>query len=164
MNNKKILLGTVIFALVYFLLQIILDQRNLQLLHWVKCVCMAVVLIGVIVGTILTVGKLKKEDGKVLAIIGVICIVMEIFVAGIFCIDSFLLSDRQEVVVYNDTKMVKETHTFLLSNWIKYYDYKNPFVISENERIYEAYDDSLYEYLYTIYFDEEGNVVGREEK
>ncbi len=57
--------------------------------------------------------------------------------------------------------MVKETHSILFANWINYYDYENIFYRSKQERIVEQYDDAIIEseYLYTIYYDENGKKI-----
>ena len=57
--------------------------------------------------------------------------------------------------------MIEQTHSFLLANWINYYDYETFFYRSNKVKIYKAYDDSLteYDYLSTTYYDDEGNVI-----
>ena len=84
---------------------------------------------------------------------------LEFVIIGIINVGLIVGYNKEEIVVRNDKKMIKETHSVLLFNWIKYYDYKNIFVKNKQEKIYEAYDDSIEEYLYTIYYDEGGNII-----
>lgn len=57
--------------------------------------------------------------------------------------------------------MIKEKRQVLKSNYIKYYDYINPFIISVQERVYIFYDDTISEDEYggTYYYDKDGNEV-----
>ncbi len=72
--------------------------------------------------------------------------------------------DKESIVVKNNDTMVEESHSFLLSNWKNYYDYENIFVRKNVIRIYEAYDDSLGEYLYTNYYDANGIFIKTEKE
>lgn len=155
---KSILFLDVIFILIMFLISFILGLYNYQFLSWIKYLIIIICFIGIIIGTIQVLRKKKK-------LCFIIC-VLEFFIISIL---SFLLilyysCNVEEFVIKDDIKMIKETHSVLLSNWINYYDYENIFVRSNQVKIYEAHDDYIGEYLYTIYYDEDGNVIKREEE
>ena len=155
--KKSILLYTAVFAVFFILVSVVLDYYGLKFLDWVIYLSGGFVAIGVIGGTIqILVHAGRKKRGLPLAI-SIVFLVLEITASLLAATGIFLLADRQEVTERDGRIMVKETHSFLFSNWIAYYDYRNPFVMGKQVRIYEAYDDSLAEYLDTYYFDEEGN-------
>lgn len=153
--NKPILLWTIIYIASILLITGILRIFNLTFLNWVKYFSMFVCFVGIILGTI---QLLKKR--KVLTVIIVIVEIVIILVVDLYCL---LLFDIETLVIKDNNLMIKKTHSILLSNWIEYYDYINIFVRSRQERIYEAYDDSLNEYLYTYYYDENGNLINKEQ-
>ena len=155
---KSILFLDVIFILIMFLISFILGLYNYQFLSWIKYLIIIICFIGIIIGTIQVLRKKKK-------LCFIIC-VLEFFIISILAFLLFLYysCNVEEIVIKDDIKMIKETHSVLLSNWINYYDYENIFVRSKQVKIYEAHDDYIGEYLYTIYYDEDGNVIKREEE
>lgn len=158
--KKSILLYTAVFAVFFILVSVVLDYYGLKFLDWVIYLSGGFVAIGVIGGTIqILVHAGRKKRGLPLAI-SIVFLVLEIAASLLAAAGIFLLADRQEVTERDGRIMVKETHSFLFSNWIAYYDYRNPLVMGKQVRIYEAYEDSLAEYLGTYYFDQEGNQVG----
>ena len=155
---KSILFWDVIFILIMFLISFILGLYNYQFLSWIKYLIIIICFIGIIIGTIQVLRKKTK-----------LCFIICILEFFIIIILSFLLvlyysCNVEEIVIKDDIKMIKETHSVLLSNWINYYDYENIFVRGKQVKIYEAHDDYIGEYLYTIYYDEDGNVIKREEE
>lgn len=155
---KSILFWDVIFLLIMFLISFILGIYNYQFLSWIKYIIIIISFIGIIIGTIQVLRKKTK-----------LCFIICILEFFIIIILSFLLvlyysCNVEEFVIKDDIKMIKETHSVLLSNWINYYDYENIFVRGKQVKIYEAHDDYIGEYLYTIYYDEDGNVIKREEE
>lgn len=153
---KYILFWTIIFVLLMLFISFVLNSMNYQFLNWIKYALMIISLIGTLLGTI---QLLKKKK----VICTIICI-LEVILIGSFNLALIFFSfDSEEIVLKNNKKMIQETHSFLLSNWIKYYDYKNIFIRSKQERIYEVHDDYIGEYLYTIYYDKNGQVIKQEE-
>lgn len=57
--------------------------------------------------------------------------------------------------------MIKETRQVFKSNYIKYYDYTNPFFRSMQERVYMSYDDTISEDEYggTTFYNKDGKEV-----
>ncbi len=158
--KKSIILYTAVFSVFFILVSVVLDYYGLKFLDWIIYLSGGLVAVGVIGGTIqILVHAGRKKRGLLLAI-SIVFLVLEIAVSLLAAAGIFLLANRQEVTERDGRIMVKETHSFLFSNWIAYYDYRNPLVMGKQVRIYEAYEDSLAEYLGTYYFDQEGNQVG----
>lgn len=158
--KEHILLDTAVLACIYWLSRAVLRLLGLEWMNWVKWAAALLLFAGVLAGTVQllrrSTGRTKKIAFGVLTGAEAVVMLCALFV-------TLLVSDRQEIVKLDGEKMVRETHSVLLSNWIKYYDYQNPFVRKIQERIYVACDDSPHERLYTIYYDEDGNFVRREE-
>lgn len=157
--KKSILFYTVLFVAFYCIFSYILWKFNLAFMNWINILALILSCIGIIYGTrqffeeVLKSNKIRKWFKRpVLAI--------EIFLSIIFISFILLFIDSQDIVKKDGVKMVKETHSVLLSNWINYYDYKGFALRGKNIRIYEAHDDYIGDYLYTIYYDEYGNKIG----
>jgi len=99
----------------------------------------------------------RRVSYAIIFILEVIFIVIVLFINLVFV-------DPESIVYIDGKKMIEQTHTFMLSNWIQYYDYKTFFYRDTKVKIYKTYDDSLTEgdYISTTYFDDEGNVITRE--
>ena len=153
---KDILHVTFIFMLVMLLANFILSLFDLVFLNWIKYTSIAACITGLFAGT-----YQYMKNRKIILIFTISAELVFTGIVALYCLFTF----NQEKIVYKDgQKMIQESHSFLFSNWIKYYDYKNIFVRSTSEKIYEAYDDSLSEYLYTIYYNEDGSVTERNER
>ena len=150
--SRSILFWTIIFILIILFSSIVLNMFNYQFLNWIKYITMIIGTFGIIAGTI---QLLKKK--KILC--SVLCVLEFIIIGGACILFIFLFFNVEEIVVKDNTKMIKETHSFLFSNWINYYEYNNIFVRSKQPRIYEAHDDYIGDYLYTTYYDENGNII-----
>lgn len=151
--KSNILISTIIYLIMFVLIKLLLNYFNLEYMQWIEWFTLVIVPLGILVGTI---QKLKKH--KIVLVISVIAETLaSIIICGYFLL--LLLVDIEQIVYRDGKKMVKETHSFLFSNHIKYYDYKNIFVRGTNKRIYEEYDDTLEEYCYTSYYDENGKFL-----
>jgi hypothetical protein len=73
----------------------------------------------------------------------------------------FSLMPTTDIVIRDNVKMAREAHSFLLSNGIYYYEYKNMFIRGNKIQIEEKYNNTLSksEYMGTVYYDEEGNIT-----
>lgn len=130
----------------------------MQFLNWVKSCLIIIFVLLFLLGTIQIYRKYKIE-----------CFILCFLEVCVFTvlISLFVLKyygGVEEVVLIDNKKMIKETHSFLLSNWINYYDYQNIFVRSKQVRIHEEHDDYIGDYIYTIYYDEDGNVIRESKK
>ena len=156
--KKSILFYTFIFIAAYYIGMEILNHFNLQYLLWVQLAYLVIACVGIIAGTV-QIFWIKGRFKPVKKWIKIPVLTIEVFLAFVVLSASFLFADYQTFTEIEGKMMVKETHSVLLSNWINYYDYKGWFVCGKHERIHEAHDDYIGEYLYTIYYDEDGNYV-----
>lgn len=154
--RKYILFWTALFILGGITLSFVLDLMNYQFLNWLKFTFVLISFIGVFLGSIQILKSHKLQC--------FIACFIELIIFSLIGVTLFIISDHESIVIKDHQKMIKETHGFLLSNWIKYYDYQNILIRSQQERIYEAYNNTLNEYLYTIYYDEDGHVIDQKEE
>lgn len=159
--TKYILFDTLLYAIVICLLGLILNLVGYVFLKWFINLSIVLIIGGIIIGTIQLVNKISNKKIKV--ILKIVFIVIEVIVLlPIVCL-FFFFQDFESFVFKDGSLMIKETHSFLFSNWINYYDFQNIFIRKKNERIYEAYDDSLQDYLYTIYYDDNGKPINNKD-
>ncbi len=117
---------------------------------------MFIILVGIITGTIQTISKREKKSKL---IIKAMAVTIELFILLSIDLGYILFQDYEEIVYKDNKKMVKETHSFLTSNWINYYDYKNIFIRRKQVRIHESHNNYIGDYMGTIYYDDKGNIV-----
>lgn len=101
----------------------------------------------------------EKRGAKV-----ILYIVIIILTFVIFFIDAFyyiFIANVEEHSEYEGRNMIKETRQVLKLNYIKYYNYINPFIRSKQETVYISYDDTISEDEYggTYYYDKDGKEV-----
>lgn len=150
--KTSILFWTFIFTLVMVILSLCLKITNLTFLNWVKTMTIIIIFIGLVMGTIQSVKQ------KVLRNILIVAEII-IFTIVIFC--NMMFIDREKIVFKDKCYMVQRTHSFLLSNYIDYYDCQNIFIRNTKASIHEVYNNTLSEYLYTIYYDRKGNIINK---
>ena len=157
--KTSILFYTLVYLGLYLLVYFILSLFNLTYILWFKQATIVLVSIGFIASTI----QIGIQNTKKITISSIILIICEVILSILIYFGFMILHDPEEVV-YTDGRqqMVQVTHSVLVSNWIKYYDYENFFVRGKQERIYKAYNNTLQEYMYTIYYDKDGNVIKEE--
>lgn len=159
MLKKYIFTYTMILILSYIFMSLILSSLSLTLLSYIKHFIYIIIILGTILGTVQLIYK-DDETNTHKIIHSIIAVSIEIFVIAILSFGYLSVVYNKEEIVYKDgQKMIKETHSILLSDWVCYYDYSNMFVRSTKERIYEAHDIHTDEYLYTIYYDDQGNII-----
>ena len=162
---KNILFDTFLYIIILLILIFILDKLGYVLLNWIMYLSMVIIDIGIVIGTTQIITKnIKKIKTKI-----ILCIVVTIFELVIIIPTNYLyilFNDQEEFVHKNNQLMIKETHSFLLSDWVCYYDFENIFVRKKQERIYEAetHDDSTSGYSYTIYYDKQGKPIRKDIK
>lgn len=155
---KYILLDILLYSIIYKIGLVILGKCNLTYSSYIQNFSLLIIPLGFLIGFIqITVKKRETFLGKCL---NVIFVVVECAIIGfITLVYITFFYDFEEITVVEGRKMIKETHNVLFSNWVKYYDYKNPFIRDTQERIREFYDDNMNEYCGTKYYDENGNEV-----
>lgn len=156
--KKSILLYTIIYLIIYVTLYFILKAFNLTFLAWVKNISILAISIGTITGFIQIAINIDG-DKKFRKIIVHLFIIFLTFI--LFLINAFyfmFIANSEEQTVYEGFNMIKETRQVLKSNYIKYYDYMNPFIRSMQERVYIMYDDTISEDEYggTSYYNKDG--------
>lgn len=157
---RSILFWDILFLLLMFGISKVLNMYNMQFLSWTSFSIVIIFIILFMLGTI----QIYKKEKLVCIILCFVEVFVVFFVLVIFGPYLLLNYNPEEIVIIDNKKMIKETHSFLLSNWINYYDYQNIFLRSKQVRIKEAHDDYIGDYLYTIYYDDNGNIIKREEK
>lgn len=158
--DKKIFIFTVVYAIIYAILYYILEKFNLTFLVWIKQLSLIIISLGIVIFTFIVIKNGK--DNKILKFVlyfGAI-----IFTLVIICVDLFIgvfMLNEEEITEYEGRKMIKETREVYNTNYIKYYDYTNPFVRSEQERVFMSYDDTISEseYAGTTFYDKNGKEV-----
>lgn len=131
----------------------IFNQLGYVYLKWFIYTNIFIILVGIITGTIQI---LKKHNRLILTTI----VTMIELLSFISICTVFIVTQNQEYIVYkNNVKMVKETHSFMTSNWINYYDYQNIFIRKKQVRIYEAHNNYIGDLISTTYYDNMGNVI-----
>ncbi len=161
--KKSILLYTVIFLILFFISESILMYFGYTYITWVYVIPIIVAILGVILGTIQIIKNLKVSN-KIKCIIYAISLVIESVAITVFLVIVFFLyaiMPTTDIVVRDNVKMAREVHSFLLSNGIYYYEYKNMFIRGNKVQIEDKYDNTLSksEYMGTLYYDEKGNIA-----
>ena len=161
--KKSILLYTVIFLILFFISESILMYFGYTYITWVYVIPIIIAILGVILGTIQIIKNLKVSN-KIKCIIYAISLVIESVVITIFLVIIlffYAVMPTTDIVIRDDVKMAREVHSFLLSNGIYYYEYKNMFIRGNKVQIEDKYDNTLSksEYMGTLYYDEKGNIA-----
>ena len=159
--KKSIFLFILMYLIIYATIFFTLKAFNLTFLVWIKNISIIIISIGTISGLIQIVRSINKGK-KIRKIILYIFIILFSFI--IFLINAcyfMFIANTEELSEYEGENMIKETRQVFKSNYIKYYDYINPFIRSVHERVYVSYDDTISEDEYggTYYYDKDGNEV-----
>ncbi len=162
---RSILLWTVVFGAVMALLSLVLHQFGYQLLRWVYYVCIALVFLGALVGSI----QLLCWKKPVPLALGIATLLAIPFFAW-FAFLGMVFGGEESIQPVGYGKMVVLDQSWL-DPYIFYYDYVNPFVRPTQERVrisnktvtYYDPNGNLVKYEdpdCTRYYDGEGNLLG----
>lgn len=167
---KIILLDTILYTLIIVALYFILSSFKLMFREWIYIVSAVIIIGGLVAGIIQLLLKIKE---KVLrnVLIGIVIILLLLSTPAIFFLGAF--SYMPEHIVKMDGKKYVAYVNGFLRTYVYYYDYKNIFVVGNQKRIEEDYgkggfdpiEDKFgnkYDVETTTYYDEDGNVVSRE--
>lgn len=167
---KIILLDTIFYTLIIVALYFILSSFKLMFREWIYIVSAVIIIGGFVAGIIQLLLKIKE---KVLrnVLIGIVIILLLLSTPAIFFLGAF--SYMPEHIVRKDGKKYVAYVNGFLRTYVYYYDYKNIFVVGNQKRIEEDYgkggfdpiEDKFgnkYDVETTTYYDENGNVVSRE--
>ena len=167
---KIILLDTILYMLIIVTLYFILSSFKLMFREWIYIVSAVIIIGGFVAGIIQLLLKIKE---KILrnVLIGIVIILLLLSTPAIFFLGAF--SYMPEHIVRKDGKNYVAYVNGFLRTYVSYYDYKNIFVVGNQKRIEEDYGKggfdpienkfgNKYDVETTTYYDENGNVVSRE--
>lgn len=167
---RIILLDTIIYTLIIVTLYLILSFCKLMFREWIYIVSAVIIIGGFVAGIIQLLLKIKE---KILrnVLIGIVIILLLLSTPAIFFLGAF--SYMPEHIVRKDGKKYVAYVNGFLRTYVSYYDYKNIFVVGNQKRIEEDYGKggfdpienkfgNKYDVEMTTYYDEDGNVVSRE--
>lgn len=165
-----ILLDTILYMLIIVTLYFILSSFKLMFREWIYIVSAVIIIGGFVAGIIQLLLKIKE---KILrnVLIGIVIILLLLSTPAIFFLGAF--SYMPEHIVRKDGKKYVAYVNGFLRTYVSYYDYKNIFVVGNQKRIEEDYGKggfdpienkfgNKYDVEMTTYYDEDGNVVSRE--
>lgn len=158
--KNNLLKSTFIYLGIFIIFGLIINLLDYEYSGNFTLLSILLIIIGMISGTIQSI---KRDDesklSKVILIIA--CVSIELIFSLVVLFICILINPIETYVVIDGKLMSESKHSFLLSNWIKYYDFTNPLIHSKYPSIQKVYDDSLNEeqYLYTIYYDKKGKVI-----
>ena len=167
---KIILLDTIIYTLIIVTLYFILSSFKLMFREWIYIVSAIIIIGGFVAGIIQLVLKIKENVLRNV-LIGIVIILLLLSTPAIFFLGAF--SYMPEHIVKMDGKKYVAYVNGFLRTYVYYYDYKNIFVVGNQKRIEEDYGKggfdpienkfgNKYDVETTTYYDENGNVVSRE--
>ena len=167
---KIILLDTIIYTLIIVTLYFILSSFKLLFREWIYIVSAIIIIGGFVAGIIQLVLKIKENVLRNV-LIGIVIILLLLSTPAIFFLGAF--SYTPEHIVRKDGKNYVAYVNGFLRTYVSYYDYKNIFVVGNQKRIEEDYGKggfdpienkfgNKYDVETTTYYDENGNVVSRE--
>ena len=168
---KIILLDTIIYTLIIVTLYFILSSFKLMFREWIYIVSTLIIIGGFVAGIIQLVLKIKENVLRNV-LIGIVIILLLLSIPIIFFFGAF--SYTPEYIVKKDGKKYVAYVNGFLRTYVYYYDYKNIFVVGNQKRIEEDYGKggfdpiknkfgNKYDVEITTYYDEDGNVVRRED-
>ena len=160
--KDKILIFSLIYLCLFIIFWFILNTLNYEYLQWFKIFSVLLIIIGIMIGTVVTIKKFKYEE-KDKFLLNCVYLTIELIISfiAIFIISFPLLSQTEKIVKKDGILYIEEKHSFLLSNYINYYKFSNIIFRTKKVSIYKSYNNSLSddEYLKTIYYDDEGKII-----
>lgn len=169
--KKHILVSTLIFVLVFVLLTVLLNFAfSVTFRKWVYILIAVISFIFLIMGIVQTIRNSKKTSTKIViaCFITFIATILLIYGPILFLLGTAILSNPEHVIEKDGKKYVAEVRAFLHVD-VYYYDYINPFMRGNKEKIHEFYGDGgydpfdgehdQYKPLYYDYYDDEGKII-----
>lgn len=168
--RKNILMYTIIYICTFIIINLILNIFNMNYREWIYLVSLILIGMGLVIGVIQLLCKIKKKIVKIIAIILFIIVLIPCgLYTYIFCIFAY---QPEHVVMRDGKKMVAYVNGFM-DIYVEYYDYKNFFAVGNKLKIKEYYGDggfdpikNKYGYNYPVistdYYDENGNIIKTE--
>ena len=161
--SKSIFIYLLIYIVIYFSSQFILNCQGLVYLQWFQYVSYTIIGLGIMAGTFQWIVIGYKTDHFRIKV-GVMLLIIEIVVALGMIIVFYTFNNRELIVDKDGITMVEEKPNFSFTNWSNYYDYQNMFVRKNIVRIRVEYGESSNEYTSIDYYDEDGAFIKNEIK
>lgn len=165
--KDKLLIYSLIYLCLFVIFWFILNALNYEYLQWFKIFSVLLIIIGIMIGTVITIRNSKYEEkDKFLLYCVYLAIELIISFIVILIISFPLLYQTEKIVKKDGILYIEEKYSFLLSNYINYYKFSNIIFRTKKVSIYKSYNNSLSddEYLKTTYYDDEGKVIKEETK
>ena len=165
--KDKLLIYSLIYLCLFVIFWFILNALNYEYLQWFKIFSVLLIIIGIMIGTVITIRNSKYEEkDKFLLYCVYLAIELIISFIVILIISFPLLYQTEKIVKKDGILYIEEKYSFLLSNHINYYKFSNIIFRTKKVTVYKSYNNSLSddEYLKTTYYDDEGKVIKEETK
>lgn len=156
--SKSIFVYVLLYAVIYFVSQFILNCQGFVYLQWFQYISYTIIGLGIMAGTLQWVVTGYKTDCYRMKV-GVLLLVIEVVVALGIIVVFYTFNNRESIVTKNDVTMVEEKPNFSFINWSNYYDYQNIFVRKNIVRVHEKYSESSREPVSIDYYDENGTFI-----
>ncbi len=145
--RKHILISTIIFVIIFVLLTVLLNLVfSVTFRRWVYFFIATISFIFFIIGIVQTIRNSKKRSTKILIVclITLIAIILILLGPVLFFAGLFIFSVPEHVVEKDGQKYVAEVRSFLDVH-VYYYDYINPLMRGNKEKIHEYYGEGGYD-------------------
>lgn len=166
--KRSILFYTIMTLAIFIILHFFLKLFNIQFRQWVYYCAVLLTIIGIISGTIQILRTKSKKVKVISSIIGTCIIIAITFCWQVILLILVFSYSPEHVITKDGKKYVAYVSSFLRVH-VSYYDYINPFLVGNKEKIYEDYgkggydpfDGKHYEYkpIQYYYYDNNGKVI-----
>ena len=166
MKNKiaenKILWISIIYLILFIIGWIILSICNYTYLFYFKLISTLLIIVGVVIGTIIAIKKLKYEKQIKIQLYTAYFLLEGILSIVLLAIVLFpLLYQRERITMIDNTWYVEIKRSTLVDASLNYYDLKYLIFRKKQPKFVQNYNNYFTpeNYIGTTYYDEEGNVI-----
>ena len=166
MKNKiaenKILWISITYLILFIIGWIILSICNYTYLFYFKLISTLLIIVGVVIGTIIAIKKLKYEKQIKIQLYTAYFLLEGILSIVLLAIVLFsLLYQRERITMIDNTWYVEIKRSTLVDASLNYYDLKYLIFRKKQPKFVQNYNNYFTpeNYIGTTYYDEEGNVI-----
>ena len=166
MKNKiaenKILWISIIYLILFIIGWIILSICNYTYLFYFKLISTLLIIVGVVIGTIIAIKKLKYEKQIKIQLYTAYFLLEGILSIVLLAIVLFpLLYQRERITQIDNVWYVEIKRSTLVDASLNYYDLKYLIFRKKQPKFVQNYNNYFTpeNYIGTTYYDEEGNVI-----
>ena len=166
MKNKiaenKILWISIIYLILFIIGWIILSICNYTYLFYFKLISTLLIIVGVVIGTIIAIKKLKYEKQIKIQLYTAYFLLEGILSIVLLAIVLFpLLYQRERITQIDNVWYVEIKRSTLVDTSLNYYDFKYLIFRKKQPRFVKNYNNYFApeNYIGTTYYDENGNVI-----